>query len=60
MKNAGELIWLNKAILQIFEPLKMVLCPSCDGVPLKFIKKNGRASSLPAWIIWAYCIIDPI
>ncbi len=24
----------------------MVLCSSCDGVPLKFQKKNGRASSL--------------
>jgi hypothetical protein len=29
----------------------MVLCSSCDGVPLKFKKKNGRASSLPARII---------
>jgi hypothetical protein len=26
-------------------------CSYCDGVPLKFKKKNGRASSLPAWII---------
>jgi hypothetical protein len=25
----------------------MVLCFSCDGVPLKYKKKNGRASSLP-------------
>jgi hypothetical protein len=44
-------ISLDKAILQIFKPLKLVLCPSCNGVPLKFKKKNGRASSLPAWII---------
>jgi hypothetical protein len=26
----------------------MVLCHSCDDVPLKGKKKNGRASSLPA------------
>ncbi len=32
----------------------MVLCSFCDGVPLKFEKKNGQASSLPARIIWAY------
>ncbi len=25
-----------------FKPLKMVLCPSCDGVPLKFKRKTGR------------------
>jgi hypothetical protein len=29
----------------------MVFCSSCDGVPLKFKKKNGQASSLPARII---------
>jgi hypothetical protein len=49
LKNAGESIWL-----QIFKPLKIVLCSSCDGVPLKFKKKNGRASSLPAQIIRVY------
>jgi hypothetical protein len=32
----------------------MVVCSYCDGVPLKFKKKNGRASSLAAQIIWAY------
>jgi hypothetical protein len=37
----------------IFKPLKMVLWFSCDGVPLKFEKKNGRASSLGGRIIWA-------
>jgi hypothetical protein len=31
----------------------MVLCSSCDSVPLKFKKKNGQSSSLPARIIWA-------
>jgi hypothetical protein len=41
----------DKAILQIFKPLKLVLCSSFDGVPLKFKKKNGQASSLPARII---------
>ncbi len=46
MENAGKSIWLDKAILQIFKPLKSDLCSSCDGVPFKFKKKNGRASSL--------------
>ncbi len=32
----------------------MVLCSFCHGVSLKFIKKNGRASTLPARITWAY------
>jgi hypothetical protein len=54
MKNAGESIWLVKAILQIFKPLKMILCFSCDFVPLKFKEKNGQASNLPAQIIWVY------
>jgi hypothetical protein len=40
-----------------FKPLKMVLCSSCDVVPLKFKKKNGPASSLLAEIIEAR--IDP-
>jgi hypothetical protein len=53
-ENAGKSIWLDTAILQIFKPLKLVLYSSCDGVPLKFKKKNGRVSSLPARIIWAY------
>jgi hypothetical protein len=47
-------ILLDKAILQIFQPLKWNFCFSCDGVPLKFKKKNGQASSLPAQIIRAY------
>jgi hypothetical protein len=29
----------------------MVFCFSCDGVPLKFKKKNMRASNLPAKIV---------
>jgi hypothetical protein len=29
----------------------MVLCSSCNGIPVKFKKKNGRASSLTAWIV---------
>ncbi len=41
---------LDKDILQIFKLLKMVLYSSCDGVPLKFEKKNGGTSSLPARI----------
>jgi hypothetical protein len=41
----------DKAIIFIFMPLKMVLFTSSDGVPLKFEKQNGRATSLIAWII---------
>jgi hypothetical protein len=37
----------------------MVLCSSCDGVPLKIKKKNGRASSLLAKITLFELIIDP-
>ncbi len=33
---------LDKAILQIFKLLKMVLCSSCDGVPF-IIQKEKRA-----------------
>jgi RNase P subunit RPR2 len=47
-------IWLDEAILQIFKTLKRFFCSSCDGVPLKFKKKNVRASSLPAQIISCY------
>jgi hypothetical protein len=47
-EKSSKVNLIRKAILQIFKPLKMVLCSSCDGVPLKFKKKNGRASSLPA------------
>ncbi len=54
LKNARKSIRLDQGILQIFKPLKIVLCSSCDGVPLKFKKKNGWASSLLARIIWAY------
>ncbi len=32
----------------------MVSCSSCDVVSLKWKKKDGRASTLPAQIIWAY------
>jgi hypothetical protein len=35
----------------LFKQLKMVSCSSCDGIPIKFKKKNGPASSLPALII---------
>jgi hypothetical protein len=42
---------IRQAILQIIKPLKMVFCSSCDGVPLKFKKKNGLASSLAEQII---------
>jgi hypothetical protein len=54
LKNAEQSIWLDKAILQIFQQLKMVFGSSSDGVPLKFKKKKGRSSSLPAQIILAY------
>jgi hypothetical protein len=34
-------------------PHKLVSCSSCNGVPLKFKKKNGQASSLRGRIILA-------
>jgi hypothetical protein len=40
-KNARKSLLSNKAISLIFKLLKMVLCSACDGVPLKFKKKNG-------------------
>jgi hypothetical protein len=51
-----EALCPDKAILLIFKPLKIVLCSSCNGVPLKFKKKNGRASSLQARIIKTFRI----
>jgi hypothetical protein len=41
---------IRQSHLIIFKPLKLVLCSSCDGVPLKFKKKNRRASIIPAQI----------
>jgi hypothetical protein len=44
---------LDKAIYKSLSRKKIVLCDSCDGVPLKFKKKNWWAFSLLARIIWA-------
>jgi hypothetical protein len=41
----------SQSQLILLKPLKMVLCSACDGDPLKFKRKNGQASVLPAWII---------
>ncbi len=41
----------DTAVSLIFTPLKMYICSSCDGIPLKFKKKNGWASSLRERII---------
>jgi hypothetical protein len=49
-KNARKSLRSDKAISLIFKPQKMVLVSFCDGVPLKYKKKNWQASSLPAWI----------
>ncbi len=38
-QNAGASLQPDKAIFLIFKPLEMVLCSSCDGVPLKFKRK---------------------
>jgi hypothetical protein len=46
-----NLIRQNHFTKQIFKPLKMVLCSSCDGVPLKFKKEKRLTSSSPAQII---------
>jgi hypothetical protein len=42
---------IDCGILRFRKPLKMVLCFSCDGVPLKFKKKIGQASNLPVWLV---------
>jgi hypothetical protein len=31
--------------------LKIVLCSSSDGFPLKFQRKNGQAFGSPGWVI---------
>ncbi len=52
--NIADCVTLTKqSQLSLLKPVKMVSCYSCDCVPLKFKEKNGRASSLPARIIWA-------
>jgi hypothetical protein len=48
---------LDKAILLIFKPLKMVFCSSCDGVPLKFKKKSGGPPVYQHGLF--ECSIDP-
>jgi hypothetical protein len=50
-ENCKKVSLLDKAILQIFNLLKMVLCSFCDGVTLKFKEENRRASNLPAQTI---------
>ncbi len=37
----------------------MIFCWSCDEGPLKWNKKNSRASSLPVQIKWVYSTLDP-
>ncbi len=39
-KNDGKSFWSDKAISSILTPLNLVLCSSCDRVPLKFKRKN--------------------
>jgi hypothetical protein len=53
LKKRHSVTLTRQSQLSLLKPLKMVLCCSCDGVPLKFKKKNWRTSSLPARIIWA-------
>jgi hypothetical protein len=40
-KNAEKSIWSDKAISSIRKSLKMVLCSSCDGVPLNSKRKQA-------------------
>jgi hypothetical protein len=49
--RSGLLTWHPSASTADSLLLKMVLCSSCDGVPLKLKMKNGRASSLQGRII---------
>jgi hypothetical protein len=44
-KKYQKVNWIRQSNLIIFKLLKMTLCSSCDGVPLKFKKKNWQASS---------------
>ncbi len=47
-------LWPVKVTLKVIKRPLMVSCWSCDGVPLKWNKKNCRASSLSLRIKWAY------
>ncbi len=47
-------LWPVKVTLKIIKWRLKVFCWSCDGVPLKWNKKNCRASSLLLRIKWAY------
>jgi hypothetical protein len=41
MEKCWKVNLIRQSHLENLKSLKMVLCPSCDGVPLKFKKKNG-------------------
>ena len=43
-------LWSVKVTLKVIKRRLKVFCWSCDGVPLKWNKKNCRASSLPVRI----------
>ncbi len=47
-------LWPVKVTLKVIKRRLKVFCWSCDGVPLKWNKKNCRASSLSLRIKWAY------
>ncbi len=47
-------LWPVKATLKVIKRRQQVFCWSCDGVPLKWNKKNSRASSLSLRIKWAH------
>ncbi len=46
-------LWPVKVTLKAIKRRLQVFCWSCDGVPLKWNKKNSRASSLLLRIKWA-------
>ncbi len=47
-------LWPVKVTLEIIKRRLLVFCWSCDESPLKWNKKNCRASSLSLQIDWAY------
>jgi hypothetical protein len=51
MEKCQKVNLISQSHLTNFVAAENGFCSSCDGVPLKFKKKNGRASSLPAKII---------
>ncbi len=53
-KISMKWLWPVKVTFKVIKRPLQVFCWSCDGVPLKWNKKNWRASSSSLRIKWAY------